>query len=56
MENGARRMGLPSDRAGLSLEVGVGGALRHVGFMGGTSYLNKNCSTLRKGRQPEINM
>ena len=59
-------MGLPLDRAGLSLEVGVGGARMYVGFMGvggawmyvgfmgGTSYLNKNCSAFRKGRQPAV--
>ena len=47
-------MGLPLARAGLSLEVGVGGAWMHVGFMGGTSYLNKDCSAFRKGRQPAV--
>lgn len=38
------------DRAGLGVEE----ALRHVGFMGGARYLNKNCSTLRKGRRPVV--
>ncbi|KAB1269294.1 hypothetical protein Cadr_000013588 [Camelus dromedarius] len=37
MENRTRRMGLPLEGAGWSLEVGVGEALGHVGFMGGTS-------------------
>ena len=48
------RTGLPLEREGLSLEVGVGEAWMYVGFVGGTSYLNKNCSTFRKGRQPTV--
>lgn len=37
-------MGLPFDKAGGSLELGIE-VLRHMGFMGGPSYLTKNCNT-----------